>query len=84
MCTVRCPIRVESEDNKVTWIEGNQHILGGALCAKGSAGPALVADHERPQQPLIREGARGEGRWQKVSWPTALDYISNKLKKIKN
>ncbi len=83
MCTVRCPIRVESEDNKVTWIEGNQHILGGALCAKGSAGPALVADHERPQQPLIREGARGEGRWQKVSWTTALDYISNKLKKIK-
>ncbi len=83
MCTVRCPIRVESENNKVTWIEGNQHILGGALCAKGSAGPALVADHERPQQPLIREGARGEGRWQKVSWPTALDYISNKLKKIK-
>jgi thiosulfate reductase / polysulfide reductase chain A len=83
MCTVRCPIRVESENNKVTWIEGNQHILGGALCAKGSAGPSLVADHERPQQPLIREGARGEGRWQKVSWPTALDYISNKLKKIK-
>ena len=31
MCTVRCPIRVESENNKVTWIEGNQHILGGAL-----------------------------------------------------
>ncbi len=83
MCTVRCPIRVESENNKVTWIEGNQHILGGALCAKGSAGSALVADRERPQQPLIREGARGEGRWQKVSWPTALDYISNKLKKIK-
>lgn len=83
MCTVRCPIRVESENNKITWIEGNQHILGGALCAKGSAGAALINDQERPQQPLIREGARGEGRWQKVSWPTALDYIANKLKKIK-
>ncbi len=83
MCTVRCPIRVESEDNKVTWIEGNQHILGGALCAKGSAGEALVSDKERPQQPLIREGGRGAGRWKEVSWPTALDYISNKLNKIK-
>jgi thiosulfate reductase / polysulfide reductase chain A len=83
MCTVRCPIRVESEDNKVTWIEGNQHLLGGALCAKGSAGPALVADKERPQQPLIRVGARGAGRWKKVSWDTALDYVSDKLKKIK-
>ena len=84
MCTVRCPIRVETEDNKVTWIEGNQHLLGGALCAKGSAGPALVADKERPQQPLIREGARGAGRWQKVSWSTAYDYIADRMKKIKN
>ena len=83
MCTVRCPIRVETEDNKVTWIEGNQHLIGGALCAKGSAGPALVADNERPQQPLIREGGRGAGRWQKVSWTTALDYIADKLTKIK-
>ncbi len=83
MCTVRCPIRVESEDNKVTWIEGNQHLLGGALCAKGSAGPALVADQERPQQPLIRVGDRGAGRWKKVDWDTALDYVADKLKKIK-
>lgn len=83
MCTVRCPIRVEIEDNKVKWIEGNQHLLGGALCAKGSAGPALVEDRERPQQPLIREGGRGAGRWKKVSWHTAYDYITDKLKKIK-
>lgn len=81
MCTVRCPIRVEIEDNKVKWIEGNQHLLGGALCAKGSAGPALVEDRERPQQPLIREGGRGAGRWKKVSWHTAYDYITDKLKK---
>lgn len=83
MCTVRCPIRVETENNRVTWIEGNPHLLGGALCAKGSAGTALVDDDERPQQPLIREGGRGAGRWQKVSWPTALDYIADKLKVIK-
>ena len=83
MCTVRCPIRVESEDNKVTWIEGNPYLLGGALCAKGSAGPALVEDRERPQQPLIREGSRGAGRWRKASWPAALDYISDRLSKIK-
>lgn len=83
MCTVRCPIRVEVEDNKATWIEGNQHLLKGALCAKGSAAAALVADRERPQQPLIRDGHRGSGKWKKVSWPTALDYVADKLKKIK-
>lgn len=83
MCTVRCPIRVETENNRVTWIEGNPHLLDGALCAKGSAGTALIDDQERPQQPLIREGGRGAGRWQKASWATAYDYIAEKLKKIK-
>ncbi|MBU2537361.1 MAG: molybdopterin-dependent oxidoreductase, partial [Proteobacteria bacterium] len=82
MCTVRCPIRVEVEGNTVKWLEGNQHILKGALCAKGSAGPSLVADKERPQQPLIRRGGRGAGRWEAVSWEFALDYIADKLKTI--
>lgn len=83
MCTVRCPIRVESEDNKILWIEGNQHLLQGALCAKGSAASALVEDKERPQQPLIRDGARGSGRWRKASWDEALDYVAEKMQKIK-
>ncbi len=83
MCTVRCPIRVESENNRITWIEGNPHLLGGALCAKGSAGVALVDDHERPQQPLIRVGARGAGRWRAASWDEALDYVADRLAAIK-
>ncbi len=82
MCTVRCPIRVETENDEVTWIEGNPHLLDGALCAKGSAGIALLNDPERPQQPLIRKGGRGAGRWDKVSWDTALDYVAEKLNKI--
>ncbi len=84
MCTVRCPIRVESEDNQVTWIEGNPHLLGGALCAKGTAGTALRNDSQRPQQPLIRVGARGAGRWREATWDEALDYVADKLKDIKS
>ena len=83
MCTVRCPIRVESQDNKVTWIEGNPHQLDGALCAKGTAGVAMMNDTERPQQPLIRVGDRGAGRWRKASWDEAFDFIVAKLKTIK-
>ncbi|MFP7754202.1 molybdopterin-dependent oxidoreductase [Thermodesulfobacteriota bacterium B35] len=83
MCTVRCHIRAEVEDNRVTWMEGNQHILGGALCARGAAGIALRDDTERPQGPLIREGARGEGKWRQVSWNEALDHVAGKLGEIK-
>ena len=84
MCTVRCPIRVEVEDGVVKWIEGNPNDPGmaGRLCAKGSAGIAMLYDYERPQQPMIREGKRGEGKWKKVSWEEALDYITKKLKPI--
>ncbi len=84
MCTVRCPIRVETENNKITWIEGNQHLIGGALCAKGSAGPAMLEDPERPRKPLIRVGERGAGKWRAVEWDEALDYVAEKMQSIKD
>ncbi len=82
MCSVRCPIRVEVEEGEVTWIEGNPHLLQGALCAKGSAGVALLKDTERPQTPLIRRGGRGAGQWDPVGWDEAIDYVGERLEKI--
>jgi len=84
MCTVRCPIKVDVENGVVKWIEGSPSDPGmaGRLCAKGSAGIAMLYDYERPQQPMIRESKRGEGKWKKVSWDEALDYIAEKIKKI--
>ena len=85
MCAVRCPIKVEVENDAVTWIEGNPHVPGieGALCAKGSAGIAFEYDTERPQTPLLRVGPRGSGQWRKASWDEALDYITEKLKAVR-
>ena len=82
MCTVRCPIRAEVEDGRVTWLEGNPHLLDGALCARGAAAVALHTDDQRPQGPLIRQGERGGGEWKKVSWDEALDHVTDKLKEI--
>jgi thiosulfate reductase/polysulfide reductase chain A len=84
MCTVRCPIQVESEDGVCTFIRGNPHAAGidSALCARGGAGIALINDDERPQHPLIRTGARGEGKWRRASWDEALDYVAEKLAKV--
>ncbi|MCX5891073.1 MAG: molybdopterin-dependent oxidoreductase [Deltaproteobacteria bacterium] len=81
MCTQRCPIRVLVENDDVIWIEGNPHVDRG-LCAKGSAGLSLLHDHERPQYPMIRTGARGAGQWRRATWDEALDYVAEKLKKI--
>ena len=84
MCAVRCPIRVEVEDGKVSWIEGNANDpgMGTSLCAKGIAGRALLYDDERLQYPMIRDGERGSGKWKRVSWDEAFDYVASKLKDI--
>ncbi len=84
MCTVRCPIQVETDNGQVGFIQGNPHVKGieGALCGRGAAGKALIEDPERPRGPMIRKGARGEGKWQAVSWDEALDYTAEKLQKV--
>ncbi len=85
MCTVRCPIKVTVEDGQVTFLQGNPHVpaMKGAVCPRGAAGNALITDHERPQTPMIRSGARGEGKWRKVGWDEAFDYVADKLKEVK-
>ncbi len=84
MCAVRCPIRVEVENGKVTWIEGNSHDtgMGTSICAKAGASIPFQYDDQRPQSPMIRDGARGSGKWKNVSWDEAYDYITNKLKAV--
>lgn len=84
MCSVRCPIMAEVENDTVKFIKGNPHDKGmsGALCPRGAAGIALTMDDERPQYPMIREGERGEGKWRRASWDEALDYIAGKLEKV--
>ena len=84
MCTVRCPIQVEVENGEVNFLQGNLHFpaMKGAVCPRGAAGPALLKDRERPQTPLIRDGARGEGKWRKATWDEALDHIAEKLKTV--
>lgn len=86
MCSVRCPIRVEVTDGRITWVEGNPHVPGieRALCARGSAGVALVYDSERPQYPMIRTGPRGSGQWRRATWDEAFDFIAESLTRIRD
>ncbi|MCX8033970.1 MAG: molybdopterin-dependent oxidoreductase, partial [Thermodesulfovibrio sp.] len=86
MCSVRCPIRVEVTDGRVTWIEGNPHIPGmeGSLCARGSAGIALLYDFERLQYPMIRTGQRGSGQFRRANWDEAYAYVAERVKEIQS
>jgi len=85
MCTVRCPIMANVENGRIALLQGNPHVpaMKGSVCPRGAAGIALINDRERPQTPMIREGERGEGKWRKVSWEEAFDYVANRLNDIR-
>jgi thiosulfate reductase/polysulfide reductase chain A len=55
----------------------------GMLCARGNAAIQQVYDPDRLKQPLIRAGARGEGKWRPVSWEEAWDYTAKNLEQVK-
>lgn len=84
MCATRCPMEVTVENGQVVWLEGNKNdpAIGSSLCARGAAGLSLEYDHERPQGPMIRTGARGAGQWKHASWDEALDYVADRLQSV--
>ncbi|BDG61474.1 molybdopterin-dependent oxidoreductase [Caldinitratiruptor microaerophilus] len=52
----------------------------GRNCAKGPATVTQVSNPDRILYPLRRAGARGEGKWERVSWDEALDDIAGRIR----
>lgn len=73
---------VDRDTAQVRKFEGNPEHPGsrGRNCAKGPATINQVTDPDRIMQPLKRVGARGEGRWEPVSWDAALDGIASRIR----
>lgn len=73
---------VDTQTHEVRKFEGNPVHPGsrGRNCAKGPATHNQTYDPERILYPLKRVGARGEGKWKRVSWDEALDDIGAKMR----
>ena len=85
MCFWRCGILGQVEAGKLVGLRGNpDHPLSkGHLCARGNAGWLLHSDPDRLTHPLIRTGARGEGKFRQASWDEALDLVATRMLKIR-
>ena len=56
----------------------------GAFCIKGIRGaPGITYGASRLLYPMRRTGARGEGKWARVSWDEALDEMADGLAKVR-
>jgi anaerobic selenocysteine-containing dehydrogenase len=84
-CHQNCGVLAYVRDGKVLKIEGDPtHPTNqGGLCCRGNIA-LLHLDHPaRINHPLKRAGKKGENKWEKVSWDTAIAEIANKLNQIK-
>jgi thiosulfate reductase/polysulfide reductase chain A len=85
MCVWRCGILAKVKGGRVVKLEGNpDHPHSkGKLCPRGQAGLMNTYDPDRVLTPLIRVGARGEGKFRQASWEEALDLVANNMLGIK-
>ena len=55
----------------------------GKLCPKGVASYQFINSPKRLKKPLKRVGAKGEGKFEEISWEEAYRIIASKIKEIK-
>lgn len=74
---------IDKDSLQVRKFEGNPEHPGsrGRNCAKGPATLNQITDPDRVLYPLKRVGGRGEGKWEQVSWDTALDDLAARIRK---
>jgi anaerobic selenocysteine-containing dehydrogenase len=83
-CEAACGLLayVDRDAMRVRKFEGNplHPASRGRNCAKGPATINQIHDPERILYPLKRAGARGAGRWQRVSWDQVLAEIALRVR----
>ena len=83
-CHGGCGVRVTVEDGALVHIEGNPDSLTkGTMCAKGLSSIQHIDNPFRLKYPMKRAGAKGEGKWERISWDEALDTIAEKMKEAR-
>jgi anaerobic selenocysteine-containing dehydrogenase len=85
LCNRCCGINAYVEDGKMVRVEGmSEHPASkGGLCPKGLAAVQFEYDPRRIIYPLKRVGARGEGKWEQISWEEAIQITVDRLLQVK-
>ena len=77
-CPDTCSLTVTVDENRIVGIRGSRAnpYTDGVICAKvPKAYPEFVHGDRRLRTPLKRVGAKGEARFERISWDEALDTI---------
>ena len=81
VCNIQDGALAFVENGRIVKLEGNpEHVsTRGRLCAKGNSGMWYTYNPDRILFPLKRVGARGEGKWKRITWEEALAEVAQKV-----
>jgi anaerobic dimethyl sulfoxide reductase subunit A len=84
-CGGRCPLRIHVRGNRIIRVEGDDAPESDQLrtCLRCRAYRQMVHHPERLMYPQKRVGAKGEGKFERISWDEALDTLAQALVRTK-
>ena len=80
-----CGLSVTIEDGRITAVDPADYPVPGyenRICLMGRSRLEYQYHPERLRTPLKRVGARGEGRWEEISWDEAVNLFVETQKRI--
>ena len=85
-CSTCCGALATVREGRVVDFQPNRDhpYSKGAFCIKGIRGaPGITYGPNRLLYPMRRRGARGEGKWARISWDEALDEMADRLAEVR-
>ncbi len=82
-CASNCIFQWHSQDGKIVYMESDNtgdSDLQARACLRGRSMRRWINSPDRLQYPMKRVGARGEGKFEQISWDEAIDTIAEQLK----
>jgi anaerobic selenocysteine-containing dehydrogenase len=83
-CPDQCGLLVHKQDGKIVKIQGdpNHPVTKGNICNKVRNMTERIYDPKRLKYPMKRTGAKGEGKFERISWDEAIETITAKWKEL--
>ncbi|MFV0547381.1 MAG: DMSO/selenate family reductase complex A subunit [Limnobaculum xujianqingii] len=86
-CGSRCPLKVHVKDGVITKISSETDFNDSTYgehqirpCLRGRSVRWKTYNPDRVKYPMLRTGARGEGKFKRISWDEATTILADKLK----
>jgi len=83
-CPDRCSLDVEVAEGRVVSITGSRlnPVTDGFICSKVRKFPRRLYGPQRLLHPMRRAGAKGTGRFERISWDEAISTVAARLRRV--